>query len=131
VQKRRVVAGDHERAYGAPISWATCWGDLVFVSGVHGQEMSTGEWGDIRSQVRMCLEFVREVLGEAGTTLDQVLSVTTYLRDRDDFDGYNEVYRSFFPVDPPARTTVLNDLVIPGMLVEISCVAGVPSKVSR
>ncbi|HSJ29102.1 MAG TPA: RidA family protein [Acidimicrobiia bacterium] len=123
--KRRVVRGDPERALGAPISWATCWGDLVFVSGVYGQDPRTGEWGDIRRQVEACLQLVEEILAEAGSSLDDVLTVTTNLRHREDFPAYNEAYRAFFPVDPPARTTILSDLVIPEMLVEISCVAGV------
>jgi 2-iminobutanoate/2-iminopropanoate deaminase len=123
--ERRVIVGDPERALGAPISWATCWGDLVFVAGVYGQDVQTGEWGDIRRQVAGCLQHVEEILAEAGGSLADVLSVTTYLRNREDFPAYNEAYRAFFPIAPPARTTILSDLVIPEMLIEITCVAGV------
>lgn len=81
---------------------------------------------DIRSQVAGCLQHVEEILAEAGSSLaDVVLTVTTYLRNREDFAAYNEAYRIFFPDEPPARTTILSDLVIPEMLIEISCVAGV------
>lgn len=54
------------------------------------------------------------------------MSVTAYLKNRGDFQVYNEVYRSFFPKDPPARTTVQAELVNPEMRVEITCVAAMP-----
>ena len=104
-------------------------GDLLFVSGtVASPNPATGKLdSDIRAQVRSCLETIRTILEEAGTSLSNVVSVTTYLRDANLFEGYNEEYRKFFPADPPARTTVQAGLMRPDMLVEISSIAAVPS----
>ena len=54
------------------------------------------EMKELRTEIRRAVE-------AAGTSLDHVVSVTTYLKSREDAPAYNEVYRSFFPNDPPAR----------------------------
>jgi enamine deaminase RidA (YjgF/YER057c/UK114 family) len=66
------------------------------------------------------------VLVAAGTLLENLVSVAAYPKDRADFPVYNEVYRSFFPKSPPARTTVQAELVNPEMRVESTCVAVMP-----
>jgi 2-iminobutanoate/2-iminopropanoate deaminase len=108
-----------------PLSRAVRFGDLVFVSGTPGWNPQTRQWGDIREQVRLALEAISTILTSAGTSLENIVSVTTYLKRREDFEAYNEVYRSFFPKDPPARATIQTELVNPDMLVEIACIAGI------
>jgi len=109
-----------------PLSRAVRFGNLVFVSGTVGGDVQANEWGDVREQTRRSLETIRVALESAGTALEHVLSVTAYLQSVDDFAVYNEVYRSFFPVDFPTRTTLRADLMLPQILVEISCIAGIP-----
>ncbi|MBI4199081.1 MAG: RidA family protein [Chloroflexi bacterium] len=113
---------------GLPLSPGIRMGNLVFVSGIVARpDPATGQWEpDIRAQVRSCLENIRTILEEGGTSLGHVVSVTSYLKDRRFFDAYNGVYREFFPADPPARTTVQAELMRPEILVEISCIAAVP-----
>ena len=82
---------------------------------------------DIRSQVRSCLETIKAILEGAGTSLENVVSVTAYLKDPSLFSGYNEEYMKFFPTDPPARTTVQANLMRPELLVEITSTAVIPS----
>jgi 2-iminobutanoate/2-iminopropanoate deaminase len=65
-------------------------------------------------------------LESAGTSLDQVVSVSAHLKRREDFAAYNEIYRTYFPKDFPTRTTVQVELMSPEMLVEISCIATMP-----
>ena len=109
-----------------PLNRAVRFGNLLYVSGTVGGDVRTDDWGDIREQVRRSLETIQVALESAGTALEHVLSVTAYLKFVEDFAPYNEVYRSFFPVDFPTRTTVRADLMHPAMLVEISCIAGIP-----
>jgi 2-iminobutanoate/2-iminopropanoate deaminase len=114
---------------GNPISRAIRVGDLVFVAGTPaGPNPATGKLDpDIRAQVRNCLETIKTILEEAGTSLSNVVAVTTYLKDPSLFAAFNEEYRKYFPTDPPTRTTVQANLMRPEMLVEISSIAVVPS----
>jgi aminoacrylate peracid reductase len=66
---------------------------------------------------------IAPVLKAAGTGFENVVSVYVYLKSASDFQAMNEVYRSYFPKDPPGRTTVQTNLVLPEALIEISMVA--------
>ncbi len=110
------------------LSPATRFGDLVFVAGQTGRHPKTGELGrDIREQTRNVLERIKVVLAAAGTSLDNVLTVTTHLTKREDLAAYNEEYAKYFPSNKPARTTVEVMLNAPELLVEITVTACVPS----
>ena len=61
---------------------------------------------DIREQTRVVIENIQDILEHAGATLSDVVDVTTFLVNMNDFGGYNEVYGSFFGYDGPTRTTV-------------------------
>jgi len=88
------------------LSPATRFGNLVFVSGQTGRHPVTGEVGkDIREQTRNILERIKQILAAAGTSLDNVLTATTYVTRRDDVPAYNEEYAKYFPNNKPARTT--------------------------
>lgn len=81
---------------------------FVFVAGQVGDEPGTGAVvpGGIRAEVRQMLENVGTKLRLAGLGYADVVKATVFLTDMDDFAAYNEVYREFFPVDPPTRATV-------------------------
>jgi enamine deaminase RidA (YjgF/YER057c/UK114 family) len=66
------------------------------------------------------------ILEAAGTSLEQVLTVTTHLTARENLAAYNEEYAKYFPTDKPARTTVEVMLNSPELLVEITVTAGIP-----
>lgn len=110
------------------LSPATRFGDLVFVAGQTGSHPKTGVLGkDVREQTRNTLERIKVILAAAGTSLDNVLTVTTHLTRREDLAAYNEEYGKYFPTDKPARTTVEVMLNRPELLVEITVTACVPS----
>jgi enamine deaminase RidA (YjgF/YER057c/UK114 family) len=92
-------------------------GDFIFVSGI------VVEKGDLREQTREVLNRLSRVLQSSGSSLAQTASVYVYLRDAADFEAMNEVYRTFWPKDPPARTTIIAGLVAPSARVQISAVA--------
>ena len=110
------------------LSPATRFGNLVFVSGQTGRHPVTGEVGkDVREQTRNIMERIKAILAAAGTSLDNVLTATTYLTRREDLAAYNEEYAKYFPANKPARTTVtVASLNQPELLIEITVAAGIP-----
>jgi 2-iminobutanoate/2-iminopropanoate deaminase len=109
------------------LSPATRFGNLVFVAGQTGSHPRTGELGkDVREQTRNVLERIKVILEAAGTSLDNVLTVTTHLTKREDLAAYNEEYGKYFPTNKPARTTVEVMLNRPELLVEITVMACIP-----
>ena len=109
------------------LSPATRFGNLVFVAGQTGRHPTTAEVGkDVRQQTRNALERIKLILEAAGTSLENVLSVTTHLTKREDLAAYNEEYAKYFPINKPARTTVEVMLNSPELLVEITVTAGIP-----
>jgi 2-aminomuconate deaminase len=115
-------------------------GDFLFVSGtsarcadnsIAGAEVD--EFGtthlDIRVQTRAVIENVRDILKNVDAQLEDVVEVTTYLVNMNDFAGYNDVYGEFFNHDGPARTTVaVHQLPHPHLLIEIRATAYKPDK---
>ena len=110
------------------LSAATRFGNLVFVAGQTGRHPVTGQVGkDVREQTRNILERIKAILAAAGTSLDNVLTATTYLTRVSDLAAYNEEYGKYFPASKPARTTVtVAALNAPELLIEITVTAGIP-----
>jgi 2-iminobutanoate/2-iminopropanoate deaminase len=98
-------------------------GDFVFVAGQASINPQTNELelGDIRSETRRTLSNIQAILQAAGCTLRDVVRVGVYLADLNDFEAMNEVFRKFFPDDPPARSTV--GCSLPKIKIEIDCIA--------
>ncbi len=108
-----------------PYSPGARGGNYVFTAGQVAWD-ETGEvmgLGDVRAQTVQTLNNVKSVLAEGGAGLDDVVKCNVYLKDMRDFQAMNEVFASFFPSEPPARTTVQAALAEPEMLVEIEAVA--------
>jgi enamine deaminase RidA (YjgF/YER057c/UK114 family) len=99
-----------------PFSAAVKADGLVYVSG------TLGSTGDIKAQTKQVLDNISATLKTAGSSLANAASVTVYLRNQSDFAAMNEVYRTYWSKDPPARTTVMVPLLNEG-LVEIAVVA--------
>lgn len=115
-------------------------GDFLIVSGTSSRcadnsiagagidEMGTTHL-DIRVQTRAVIENVRDVLRAAGADLPDIVEITSFLVNMNDFAGYNEVYGEYFDYDGPARTTVaVHQLPHPHLLIEIRAVAYKPEK---
>jgi 2-aminomuconate deaminase len=115
-------------------------GDFLFVSGTSARRADNTIAGaevdplgttqlDIRKQTRAVIENVRDILQSAGAQLRDVVEISTYLVNMNDFGGYNEVYGEFFEYDGPARTTVaVHQLPHPHLLIEITARAYKPLK---
>jgi len=98
---------------------------FVFIAGQAAINPQTNELelGDIRSETQRTLENIRAILEAAGSSLRDVVRMGVFLSDMKDFDAMNQVYRKFFPEDPPARTTV--GVQLNQIKVEIDCIARV------
>jgi 2-iminobutanoate/2-iminopropanoate deaminase len=108
-----------------PLSQATLAGNLLFIGGAVAAN-ERGEIvgkGDIKAQARQALENIKAIVEAAGGTLRDVTRTTVYLTDLGNYNGMNEVYRTYFPVEPPARATVRVDLANPEFLIEIEATA--------
>jgi 2-iminobutanoate/2-iminopropanoate deaminase len=79
--------------------------------------------GGIKAETRAMLENVGRLLTASGLTFADVVKATVYLRDFGDFAAMNEVYREFFPVDPPTRATVGVTALAADYAVEIEVIA--------
>ena len=108
-----------------PFSPAVKTDQYIFVSGQVGfEDPETGEEvRGIEGQCKQCLENMKKVLKAAGSSLNDVVKVTVFLRNAEDFAMMNEVYQSYFLQDKPARSTVIAGLALPNMLVEMDCIA--------
>jgi 2-iminobutanoate/2-iminopropanoate deaminase len=128
---RKVIRSLETPRPRGPYSPAIVAGGFIFVAGQGPVNPKTNELelGDIRRETRRTLENIRTILEAAGSSLRDVVRVGVFLADIKDFDAMNEVYREFFPENPPARTTVGAQL--PGIKVEIDCVALVGKSRSR
>jgi 2-iminobutanoate/2-iminopropanoate deaminase len=110
-----------------PLSPAVRAGDFVYVSGqVPVRPDGTYVEGGIEPQTRQVLENMKTALALAGARMDQVIKTTVWIEDARDFSGMNKVYATFFPTEPPARTTVESRLMV-DIKVEIEAVAFAPS----
>jgi 2-iminobutanoate/2-iminopropanoate deaminase len=111
-------------AAGPPFSPARVAGDFVYLSGALATD-ATGRLvdGDIRAQTARTLDNLAALLRANGSSMEQVAAVTVYLKRAPDFPAMNEVYARYWPKDPPTRTTVVANLVLPQALVEIGVVA--------
>lgn len=110
-------------------------GDYIYVSGTSSRRPDNSFVGvevddlgtttlDIRAQTRAVIENIRDILREAGADLGDLVSLTTYLVNMNDFGGYNETYAEYFDYNGPTRTTVaVHQLPHPHLLIEIQAVA--------
>ena len=126
--KKEIVRVEKMAATNPNLSLATRFGNLVFVSGQTGRHPVSGELGkDVREQTRNIMERIKAILTAAGTSLDNVLTATTYLTRVQDLAAYNEEYAKYFSTDKPSRTTVtVASLNAPELLIEITVVACIP-----
>jgi len=115
-----------------PYSQAIEQGEMVYCSGQLPIDMATGNLAEgIANQTRAALQNLSEVLQAAGSNLSAVLKTTVFMTDLSEFDAMNKVYAEFFPIDPPARSTVQVAKLPKGASVEIDAIGFAPKLSSR
>jgi 2-iminobutanoate/2-iminopropanoate deaminase len=105
---KKVIHTDRAPEAIGPYSQAIQAGDFLFLSGQIPLDPKTGELvkGGIRIQTRQVLENIRGVLESQGSGMKDVVKATIFLRDIGNFNQVNEIYATYFPSSPPARSTV-------------------------
>jgi 2-iminobutanoate/2-iminopropanoate deaminase len=122
--KKEIVYTGKVQSGSAPLYQATKLGNLVFVAGNTGRHPTNGTVGKgIKEQTRYALERISLILEAAGSSIDNVLTNTCYVSNRDDLTGFNEVYAEFFTQDRPSRTTVVVNFGDANNLVEVTSTA--------
>lgn len=119
--RREVVAG------GRGVAWSSSvvrGGDFLFVAGLSATDPATGEplRGTTARETRQILEHLRDLLEQAGSSLDKVVKVNVLLASMLEAPNMNEVYARFFADPPPART-VCGARLPDGVRVIIECTA--------
>lgn len=112
---------------GLPFSSAVRVGNVLYLSGQIGNKPGTRELADtgVAGQTRQTLENIKAVLAHAGSSLERVFKCTVFLRDINDYAAMNAVYATYFPKDPPARSTVAGSGLALNARVEVECMATV------
>jgi 2-aminomuconate deaminase len=113
-------------------------GDYLFVSGTSSRRADNTIAGaeadalgatqlDIRAQTRAVIHNISDILASVGAKLSDVVEISSYLVNMNDFAGYNEVYNEYFNENGPARTTVaVHQLPHPHLLIEMKAIANKP-----
>ena len=110
------------------LSKAVRAGDFVFLTGqIPMKNGVVVTEGSVEEQTRIVLDEIKNTLTEAGCELADVVKTMVWLKNRDDFPGFNEIYGEYFPHEPPARSAIVSDFLV-DILVEVEVVAYNPKK---
>jgi 2-iminobutanoate/2-iminopropanoate deaminase len=122
---RTCISTPHAPAAVGPYSQAVVDGDRVYCSGQIPLDPQTGKLvvGDIAAQTRQVLDNLAAVLAAAGSRMELVCKATVFVTNLADFATINQVYASYFPSSPPARSTVQVAALPLGASVEIEVIA--------
>ena len=108
----------------APYSTYTQVGNLIFVAGQVAMEPQTQETPkSFAEQLHLIFKNMETILESAGSSLENILKTTVFLKDLSNYAEYNEIYRQYFKNGFPARSTVIADLVHEDFLIEIEAIA--------
>ena len=122
---KKIIATTAAPAAIGPYSQGIDGGSIVITSGQLPIDPATGAFaeGGVAGQTRQSLENVKAVLAGAGLTMENIVKTTVFLKDMNDFAAMNEVYATFFPSEPPARSAVEVARLPKDALVEIEAIA--------
>lgn len=123
--KKEIITPEEMFPSSTPYSPGVLMENILFISGqiAYDSERHLVGPGDIRKQTEQCLRNLGLILDEAGFHVNQVAKVTVFLSDMKNFSDMNEVYKTFFGSDFPARSCVEAKLASTEFLVEIEAIA--------
>jgi 2-iminobutanoate/2-iminopropanoate deaminase len=123
-----IINTDKAPAAIGPYSQAIKVGNMLFTSGQIPINPTTGELveGNVKEAAKQCLENLKAILAEAGTSLENVVKTTVFLKDMNDFIAVNEVYGTYFNTKMPARSAVQVGKLPKDSMVEIEAIALIP-----
>ena len=123
--KKKVVQTEKAPKAIGPYSQAIQAGDFLFLSGQVPLDPKTGELvkGDIGQQAKQVLENIKGVLESQRLGMEDVVKVTVFLKNIENFNQMNEIYSTYFPISPPAISTVEVARLPRGVEIEIEAIA--------
>ena len=123
--KKEIIKTEKAPAAIGPYSQAVKYGNMVFTSGTLGVDPSTGSFaeGGIQAQTKQCLENLKAVLEASGSSLENVLKATVFIKDMNDFPKINETYGQYFTKEQPGRSCVEVARLPKDALIEIETIA--------
>lgn len=123
MSKKSIVTSNAPGAIG-PYSQGVDVGNMVFTSGQIPLDPTTGEMPEgITDQAKLSLTNVKGVIEASGLTMSDIVKMTVFLKDMNDFAAMNEVYKTFFVEPYPARSAVEVARLPKDVLVEIEAIA--------
>ena len=122
---KQAVSTQNAPAPGGVYSQAILANGFIFTAGQVPVVPGSGQMvdGGIQEQTRQALENIKAVLEAAGTSLENVVKVTVFLADINDFAAFNAVYAEYFPQDPPARSAIQAGALPLNARIEIETIA--------
>ena len=122
--KKTIQTDSAPKAIG-PYSQAVSFGNLIFTSGQIAIHPASGKIvpDGIEEQTRQVMANLKAILEAAGSDLTKVLKSSVFLNDINDFSRFNEVYSTYFPENPPARSTFQVSALPMGAKVEVEMIA--------
>jgi 2-iminobutanoate/2-iminopropanoate deaminase len=124
---KKIISTDHAPKAIGPYSQAVVMNGFAFLSGQIPLDPSTNQLieGDIAAQTERVIQNLKAVLEACGSSLEQVVKTTVFLKDMGEFKEMNEVYGRYFSTNAPARATVEAARLPRDVRVEIECIAAV------
>jgi 2-iminobutanoate/2-iminopropanoate deaminase len=124
--KREIISTDKAVQSKNPLSQAIRTENQIYLSGQLGKDPTTGQLVEgMEAQTRMCLENTKAILEAAGASLGNVVKATIFVTDLDQMSPMNQVYKSYFPNDPPTRSCVEVRRLAGDALIESEVVANI------
>ena len=122
---KKIVYSDEAPKPLGVYSQGTVGGGFIFVSGQLPVDPETNKLieQDIKKQTRQVFKNIGKILEAEGAGFKDILKISAFLLNINDFKGMNEVFQEFFTAEPPARTTSTVKVFPPGVLVEIDAIA--------
>ena len=123
--EKKALETDKAALPGGPYSQAIIYNGIIYLSGQGPIDPQTNQvvHGTIEQETEFSMENIRIILEEAGSSLSKVLQITAYLLNMREYGRFNEVYRRYFPEEPPARTCIQAARLPFDIRVEISAIA--------
>lgn len=122
--KREVIHTNNAPEAIGPYSQGIIVGDFVYTSGQIPINPATGVMeSDIKLATKQSMENIKAILEEAGTSLENVVKTSIFLKDLNDFAAVNEVYGTYFTENPPARSCVQVAKLPKDAVIEIEAIA--------
>jgi 2-iminobutanoate/2-iminopropanoate deaminase len=123
--KKEIIITDNAPKAIGPYSQGVKVGELIFTSGQIPIDPKDGNTvsDDIKLQTRRVIKNLEAVLEAGGSSLNQIVKTTVYLRNMAEFQAMNEVYGEYFKENPPARATVEVSRLPKDVMIEIEAVA--------